>query len=79
MQGDRGTDGVIKRQRRPIRRPAAEGAYKAALAGITASQLTTGVLLEAADGMSPDTRRAIEQGDILERMILQLLWVRAQA
>jgi hypothetical protein len=40
--------------------------------------LTTKVLLEAADGMDPATRKTIEQGDILERMIVQLLLARSQ-
>jgi hypothetical protein len=63
---------------RQIRRPAAEALYESAVTSITASQLTTAVLLEAADGMDPATRKTIEQGDILERMIVQLLLARSQ-
>ena len=64
--------------RRQIRRPAAEALYQSAVSSITASQLTTAVLLEASDGMDPATRKTIEQGDILERMIVQLLLSRSQ-
>ena len=63
---------------RQIRRPAAEALYQSAVSSITTSQLTTEMLMEAANGMDPATRKTIEQGDILERMIVQLLLARSQ-